>query len=121
MNLAILTKRQRDAALRQQVQDPAKGTIIVSEDAAGAGSVTNPAAPTWESLAGKPAAYPPSSHSLLTHADVPNSYAGQAGKTLLVKATEDGFEFGSGAGSSGLFDYGLITDSAGTAQDWGSL
>jgi len=124
MNLAILTKRQRDAALRQQTQDPAKATIIVSEDTAGSGSVTNPATPTWESLAGKPALYPPIPHSLLSHADVPVSYAGQSGKTLLVKTTEDGFEFGNaGGGGSAAWDYGLITSPAGSEfdQDWGGL
>ena len=121
MNLAILTKRQRDAALRQQTQDPAKGTIVVSEDSAGSGNVTNPAAPAWASLVGKPIAYPPSTHTIISHADAPTSYTGQAGKALTVNAAEDGFEFGAGGGSSGVFDYGLITESAGTPQDWGTI
>lgn len=33
--------------------------------------------------------------------DVPSSYTGQAGKTLIVKATEDGLEFGIAAGGGG--------------------
>ena len=32
--------------------------------------------------------------------DVPSSYSGQAGNSVVVKATEDGLEFGSGGGSS---------------------
>jgi len=120
MNLAELTKRQRDAAMRQQLQDPAKG-VIISEGSDGSGTVANPAAPQWSSIQGKPASYPPASHSVISHEDAPQSYTGQAGKALIVKATEDGLEFGGSGGSSGTFDYGLITESAGTPQDWGTL
>lgn len=38
MNLAEMTKRQRDQAFRQQSQDPAKG-VVFSESSAGVGSV----------------------------------------------------------------------------------
>jgi len=120
MNLAELTKRQRDAAMRQQLNDPAKG-IIISEGSDGTGSVANPAAPGWNSIQNKPASYPPASHTFISHSDVPLSYTGQAGKALIVKATEDGLEFGQAGGGSGIFDYGLITEDAGTPQDWGTL
>lgn len=122
MNLAELTKRQRDAAIRQQLQDPAKG-VVISEDSDGGGGVTNPAAPNWNSMINKPAVFPPESHAVTSHSDAPASYIGQAGKALVVKSTEDGLEFGNAGGGSAAWDYGLITESAGSGldQDWGGL
>lgn len=54
--------------------------------------------------------------------DAPADYAGQAGKVLAVNSTEDALEFvAQVAGASGSFDFGLITDTTTTSQDWGSL
>lgn len=39
--------------------------------------------------------------NFLSLSDTPASYTGQAGKTVIVKATEDGLEFGTAAGGSG--------------------
>lgn len=39
--------------------------------------------------------------SFLGLSDTPSDYSGQAGKTLLVKSTEDGLEFGDAGGGSG--------------------
>jgi len=35
--------------------------------------------------------------------DAPNTYIGQAGKTVVVNATEDGLEFGTGGGGSSIY------------------
>ena len=121
--LAKLTKRQRDNAFRQQSQDSNKN-IVTSESGTGAQSVANPTAPTWDSLLGKPATFPPSTHAITSHSDSPGAFAGNAGKAIIVKATEDGFEYGAaGGGGSAGFDYGSITTAAGSEfdQDWGGL
>lgn len=125
VTLAELTKRQRDQAFHQQMQDPNKGVIISSESAEGrSGSLANPAFPVWNSIQNKPETFPPAAHSMVSHADAPASYAGQAGKALVVNPTADGLVFGdTGGGASAAFDYGLITSAAGSEldQDWGVL
>lgn len=122
MKLAEVTKRQRDQAFRQQSQDPGKN-IVFTETPAGAGESANPTNPTWDSITGKPTTFPPEPHTIISHSDSPGGLVGNAGKAIVVKADETGFEYGASrsGGGEGAFDYGLITSAVDIAQDWGSL
>ena len=54
--------------------------------------------------------------------DVPNTYIGQSGKVLACNTLENGLEFIEiSAGGDGAFDFGLITNTVSTTQDWGAL
>lgn len=126
MNIAETLKKQTDSILRQRSTGPTGGGAIIVEDPTdGSTIVNNPANPTWASISGKPATFPPDAHGIMDHDDAPATMTGQAGKALVVKSTEDGFEFAAagGGGGAGAFDFGLITEAAGssTAQDWGSI
>ena len=97
MKLAEATKRQRDAAFRQQRLDPMKN-VVFSEDTSGGGSSFNPP------------------FDLITHktsSDHDSRYYTQTEVEALLAAL--------GSGGSGAFDFGLITSVVDITQDWGSL
>lgn len=112
MSLARAMKNKRDdeARLRQRSPTPVfvGGTTETFVD------IANLA--TKAEVEAKPDA-------LLELTDTPDSYTGQAGKAVVVKATEDGVEFAtvSAGGGSGEFDYGLITDSTSSSADYGGI
>lgn len=109
-SLSIALKRKRDAEERLRRSDPAKN-IIIGEDGAGGQTSSNPsealtaAVESLNTLTGD-----------VTLAAGTNIALTQSGNTITIDAA------GGGGGSAG-WDYGSITESAGSAldEDWGDL
>lgn len=78
-----------------------------------------PSKPAWGDIQGKPTI----PERLIDLIDAPASYAGQAGKALVVNSIENGLAFGASGGdtTTGAFDFGSITEASSYTWDWGSL
>lgn len=122
-NLAKQMKRQRDNERRLDKVSPQISFVGgESEESPGVSDPLNLATKTelTAGLAGK--SDTTHTHEFTELTDAPTAYTGNAGKAIVVKATEDGLEFGNaGSGGSGSFDYGLITDAADISIDYGGL
>lgn len=133
INIADVVKKQTDRILRQQRQNGTASKTITGNPA-GDPVVTDPnvnltahktsgdhdsryyTESEVDSLVGaKP-------DTFLELTDTPAAYTGQQGKVLAVNSTEDALEFITpSSGTSGAFDFGLITEAASYSWDWGSL
>lgn len=144
MNLADTVKKQTDRILRQQRQN-GTGSVIITGNPSGDPIVTLPFdeaahdALDHTGLTGVPAAeaFTESVHAATDHTgitgvggadtfleltDTPAAYTGKAGKVVAVNVGETALEFITpSSGTSGTFDFGLITDASSYSWDWGSL
>jgi len=108
-NLCDVLKRQRDKEARLRLSDASKN-IIIGEDGSGGQEVHDPAAALTEAV---------ESLNTLT-GDVTIS----AGANITLTPSGNDIEISAtGGGGSAGWDYGMITESAGSAldEDWGGL
>jgi len=106
-NLCKVLKQKRDAEDRMRRSDPTKN-IIIGVNGTGGQTTNNPgdaltvAVESINALTGD-----------VIIAAGTNITLTPTGNTITIDAT--------GGGGSGIFDFGLITESASSSQDWGSL
>lgn len=109
-SLSVAMKKQRDKERRQQMSDPNKN-VIIGEDGAGGHITSNP-------------------FDALTNAvEKLNGLIGDvelvAGNNITITPSEQTLiiEVKGGGGGVACWEYGLITESAGSAldEDWGGL
>lgn len=88
INISKLLKQKRDSEERLRTRDPAKGIVYSAgtPQIVGGPATVDPAPPSYTA---------PAAQSFRQLTDTPASYAGQAGKAVIVKSGENGLEFGA--------------------------